>query len=64
MAMLPVLNFHEICLRLRGYKWQVIVIIWYLDKDENIFIFEIEFLFFVNFRYKIEKFYNYFIRKC
>ena len=44
--MLPVLNFHEICLRSRGYIWQVFAIIWYLDKDENIFISEIESLFF------------------
>ena len=43
MALLPVLNFNEICLRSRGYIWHVFVIIWYLDKDKNIFIFEIEF---------------------
>ena len=30
--------------------WQVFVIIWYLDKDENIFIFEIEILFFCKFQ--------------
>ena len=45
--MLPVLNFYEICLRSRGCIWQVFIIIWYLDKDENIFIFEIEILFFL-----------------
>ena len=45
MAMLSVLNFHEICLRLRGYIWQVFVIIWYLDKHEKMFIFEIDFFF-------------------
>ena len=50
MTMLPVLNFHEICLRLRGYIWHVFVVIWYPDKDENIVIFEIEFLFFCQFQ--------------
>ena len=43
MAMLSVLNFHEIYLRLRGYIWQVFVIKWYLDKHEKMFIFEIDF---------------------
>ena len=42
--MFPVLDFHEIWLRLAGYIWHKFVIVLYLDK--NISIFEIEFGFF------------------
>ena len=44
MTMLPVLNYHEILLKSEGYIWHVFFLqIWYLKKDLNIFIFEVDF---------------------
>ena len=63
MTMLPVLNYHAILLKSGRYIWHVFMQIWYLDKDWNIFIFEVELVIFVNLREKIEKCFNHFIRK-
>ena len=65
MTMLPVLNYHAILLKSGRYIWHVFMQIWYLDKDWNIFIFEVEFGNFCKFklREKIEKCFNHSIRK-
>ena len=52
MTMLPVLNYHAILLKSVRYIWHVFMQIWYLDKDWNIFIFEVEFGNFCKFKRK------------
>ena len=52
MTMLPVLNYHAILLKSGRYIWHVFMQIWYLDKDWNIFIFEVEFGNFCKFKRK------------
>ena len=52
MTMLLVLNYHAILLKSGRYIWHVFMQIWYLDKDWNISIFEVEFGNFCKFKRK------------
>ena len=63
MTMLPVLNYHAILLKSGRYIWHVFMQIWYLDKDLNIFIFEVEFGNFCKFKRKNRKMFKSFHQK-
>ena len=56
MTILSVLNLLEIWLRSPEYIWYFYVVLWYIDKDKNISIFEIGCGFFCIFLEKILKF--------